>query len=87
MSKKFLKLGGVLEKTRQNPELHLKVGESIKSLREQKGLSQAELSRRMGYHTAYICLAEKGERRFTLVTLVNVSRVLGVELSEILDFE
>ena len=56
------------------------LGEQVRRLREQQGLSQAELARRMGTRQPAIARLEAGGVDPTIETLERVSRALGVDL-------
>jgi transcriptional regulator with XRE-family HTH domain len=56
------------------------VGLNIRRLRLAAGLTQAELSERMGVDRAYVSGLEKGERNPTIITLWHVAKALGVKL-------
>jgi transcriptional regulator with XRE-family HTH domain len=55
------------------------VGRNVKKLRIAAGLTQAQLSERMGVDRAYISGLELGERNPTIVTLWHVAQALGVK--------
>lgn len=54
------------------------LGERIKELREQRGLTQARLGREAGVSDAYIAQIEKGQRRPSDDVLRRVSAALGL---------
>lgn len=60
------------------------VGEAIRLIREQKGLSQEELAHRSGIHRTYVGGVERGERNPTVESLKKIADGLGVEPEEIL---
>jgi transcriptional regulator with XRE-family HTH domain len=47
------------------------------------GLTQAELSERMGVDRAYVSGLEKGERNPTIITLWHTAKALGAKLHEL----
>lgn len=57
-----------------------KLGEQVRRLREERGISQAELARRMGTGQPAIARLEAGGVTPTIDTLERVGRALGVEL-------
>lgn len=59
----------------------------LKELREQKGLTQAELGRRIKISPACISQVEHGDRRPWPNFRKRVSKVLGVPETEIFDGE
>lgn len=50
---------------------NLSMGEKIRLLREEKGLSQGSLSKKSEVSVAEICRIEKGERQNPSITLLN----------------
>lgn len=66
-------------------DLNKKIGQRVVQLREEKGLTQAELSRVCGKDRQAIEKLEGGRVNPTLYTLYEVSRALDVSLSELVD--
>ncbi|EST55370.1 XRE family transcriptional regulator [Brevibacillus panacihumi W25] len=60
------------------------LGERIRSLRLEQGLSQEQLGERSGLHTNYIGQIERGEKNLTLETLLKIARSLGTSLEQLL---
>ncbi len=61
--------------------LYRKIGQQIKHARENLGMSQDELSKRIGYNSpATISHFESGFRKISLVDLQKVSDALGCSL-------
>jgi transcriptional regulator with XRE-family HTH domain len=63
------------------------VGQNVRRLRIAAGLSQAELSARMGVDRAYVSGLELGQRNPTVVTLWHIGKALGVKLRSFFDEE
>ena len=61
------------------------VGERIRKVRLEAGMSQEELSFKSGLHRTYISDAERGNRNLTIRTLVAIARALGVKPAELLE--
>ncbi len=57
------------------------VGTNVARLRLRQGLSQEELCERGGFQQAYLSGLEQGRRNPTILTLHQLARVLGVEMS------
>lgn len=55
------------------------VGKNIAYLRQKLGLSQEEMAHRAHIDRSYLSQIEHGKRNITLVVLVEIARVLGVE--------
>ena len=63
------------------------VGQNVRRLRIAAGLSQAELSERMGVDRAYVSGLELGQRNPTVVTLWHMAKALGVQLGSFFTVE
>lgn len=61
------------------------VGEKIKSLREEKGLSREELARQSGIGIEQMERIESNTDLPSLAPLIKIARVLGVRLGTFLD--
>ncbi len=67
-----------------------KIGVFIKNLREERGLTQAELAEALGSAQSAIARMEAGEQNLTIAQLAKVSELLGhqiLSLSKSIDFE
>jgi transcriptional regulator with XRE-family HTH domain len=60
------------------------LGEAIRALRDEKGLSQERLSLDSGVHRNYIGGIERAERRPTLATVATLAAALGLRTSELI---
>lgn len=67
------------------PELLGFLGERIRILRKAKGLSQEKLAEMSELHPTYISSIERGKVNASVCVYLNVSKALGVPLSELLD--
>lgn len=65
--------------------LYRRLGERIEELRKKKGMTQEELAEKAGLHRAYFWDIENG-RNISIKTAYNISRALGVSLSELFNF-
>lgn len=63
------------------------LGETIRRLREEKGMTQKKFSQRIGIANSTVNLYETGERYPSLTTLVSISRVLGVSTDYLLGLD
>lgn len=67
-------------------EINIKLGNRIKFLRQQKGLSQERLAEAIDIATTSLSYVETGRGFMTLTTLEKLAKVLEVELYEIFQF-
>ena len=58
-------------------------GKTVQSLRKGRGLSQAELAYRAGFHRTYIGMIERAERNITLSNLKRLADALEVEIKDL----
>jgi transcriptional regulator with XRE-family HTH domain len=68
--------------TERDPE-NVRVGATIKALREARGLTATELARAIGVSGPLISLIESGDRRATIVNCQAIANVLGVGIAAI----
>ncbi len=61
------------------------IGRNVRRLRLAAGLTQAELSMRMGLDRAYVSGLERGERNPTVITLWHLSKALDVKMRSLFD--
>ena len=61
------------------------VGQRVRHLRKERGLTQSELASRIGIIQSDLCRMEKGEYRVGLDTLLRVLQVFGMEIGEFFD--
>ena len=71
-----------MQKTKE-PAL-IQLGENIRSLREQQGLSQEDLAEKADLDRTYIGGVERGERNLTILSLLKIAGALKCDLSQIL---
>lgn len=67
-------------------EINIKLGNRIKYLRLQRGLSQEKLAEAIDIATTSLSYVETGRGFMTLATLEKLAKVLDVELYEIFKF-
>lgn len=66
-------------------ELNYKLmGERIKTIRKERGLSQQQLAELVNISEPYISYVETGKKRIGLTTLVDISHALNVTVDQIL---
>jgi transcriptional regulator with XRE-family HTH domain len=64
-------------------DIRTRFGTRLRSLREQRGLSQEALAFKAGLHRTYVSSTERGERNVSLVNLERLATALGVQLREL----
>ena len=70
--------------TLDDEEFLREIGHRLRTRREERGWTQAELARRCELHKAYIGFVERGERNVSLINLRRIAKVLRVRLSDLL---
>jgi len=68
-------------------ELLRKIGERIKLLRIEAGLSQEKLSFECNLDKTYIGSVERGERNIAIINLSKLAKALNVSISKLLEIE
>ncbi|AJS58485.1 helix-turn-helix domain-containing protein [Paenibacillus sp. IHBB 10380] len=59
------------------------VGQRVRDLRKQLGLSQEELGEKAGFHFSYIGGVERAEKNITIVNLQKIADALDVPLNDL----
>ncbi|QTH41872.1 helix-turn-helix transcriptional regulator [Cohnella sp. LGH] len=62
------------------------VGQRIRSLRKERGMSQEQLGEKGGFHYSYIGQIERGEKNVALLNLAKISAALEVSLSQLFTY-
>ena len=70
---------------RRTPALEAIIGASLKAIREQQGLSQAALGRRVGLTHQAVQKLESAHSRLSLSTAITLCRAMGVHVADLLD--
>lgn len=63
----------------------MSVSENIRRFREENGISQAELARRVSVTQAMICQIERGTKLPSLVLGALIAQELGCEMEDLLE--
>jgi len=61
-----------------------KIGQSLREIRERKGITQEELALNAGLNRAYIGYIERGERNPSTETLAKIAKALKISLKNLL---
>lgn len=64
-------------------EIKSKVGKRIKEIREQKSISQKDLSFSSDLDRSYIASVEGGQRNISIVNLEKIANALDITLNEL----
>lgn len=62
-----------------------RIGQRIRALREDKDLSQEQLSFKCGLHRTYISSVERGERNIAIINLAKIAKALEVPLVQVFE--
>jgi transcriptional regulator with XRE-family HTH domain len=65
-------------------DICVKTGQTIRKLREKKGLSQEKLADIADLHRTYIGHVERGEKNLTLRSLERIAKALGVSVRDLI---
>jgi transcriptional regulator with XRE-family HTH domain len=67
-------------------DANLKIlGNNVRVLRHQKGLSQEQLAELTGLHRTYIGGIERGERNVSILNLIRLSKALDITASKMVE--
>jgi transcriptional regulator with XRE-family HTH domain len=61
-----------------------KLGQQIRTLRLQKGLSQAKLAKLLGVHPTYISSVERGMRNLTVKSVEKIAKAINIPIEKFL---
>ena len=61
------------------------IASAIAAARRSKGLSQASVAKALGRHQPFIANIESGERRVDIVELVDIARVIELDIQSLID--
>lgn len=64
--------------------IHSRLGENLKRIRTQLGMSQGDVAKKIGADRAYVSGVENGRRNVTLSTIAKLAQSLGVEVDELM---
>lgn len=68
-------------------EVYIRIGERIKKLRQEKGMSQQTLADECDIESPNLSRIENGNTNPTIKSLWKISNALGVKLKDLLDVE
>jgi transcriptional regulator with XRE-family HTH domain len=70
-------------KKRAGPDIRERFGFSVKSRREQLGLTQEEFAEQSRIHRTYLSDVERGHRNISLLNIERVAQALDMAMSEL----
>lgn len=68
----------------KNPVL-IKLGNNIRAIRSEKGISQEELAFKINSARNFIGCIERAEKAPTIITLARIANALGIKLSKLVE--
>jgi transcriptional regulator with XRE-family HTH domain len=74
---------GIITTMKKMKDVSPKLGERIRTLRMERGLTQDELAARAGITRVYTSFIERGEKVASLEVFINIAEVLDMSLSEL----
>ena len=67
-------------------DLKQMIGARIKEIRRKKGITQEQLSERMGINPKYLSSIERGKENPTLNTMISLAESLDVKIADLFSF-
>ena len=67
--------------------MELKIGYNVRTIRNQRGISQKELARRVGVSQVHISSIERGKRRASIPVLLKIMEALKCSPTDIMKEE
>lgn len=61
----------------------IKLGDRIREARKELGVSQEQLAHLSGMHRTYVSSVERGERNISVLNLLSIAGVLGVDAADL----
>ena len=61
-----------------------KLGKNLKIIRTAKGITQGDISRKLGFGRGYVSNIENGKTNPTLSTIAKLAKAIGVSVDELL---
>lgn len=59
------------------------IGENLKRIRETKGITQADLARKLGITHSMLCQIERGTKTLSLPLAKEISEILGCRIEDL----
>ncbi len=68
-------------------ELLLTFGRNVQKYRKQIKLSQEKLAERVGFHSTYVGMIERADRKVSILATTKLAMALGVTLNDLIASE
>jgi len=68
-------------------QLYMVVGQRIKTIREEKGLTQQDLADLCNFEKSNMSRIEAGRTNLTLKSLLTISEALNIQIKQLVDFD
>ena len=78
-----VRVRGFIAQVMERISIEKRFGASVLSLRKRRGMTQAELSQRVGLQRTYISELERGKRNVSLKNAERLADALGVSVSSL----
>ena len=62
-----------------------KLGQNLKRIRIEKGISQGDIVRKLGMPKSFVSNIENGKTNPTLATIAKLAKALGVKIEELIE--
>lgn len=66
-------------------ERHKRLAELLSEKRKAAGMTQADVAKGMGRHQPFIANIENGERRVDVIELIDLAKIIGFDVHEMID--
>lgn len=67
--------------------VQVQFGEKVRTVRQERGISQEKLAELAGLHRTYVSSIERGERNVSLVNIQRLAAALGVAMAQLMPDE
>jgi transcriptional regulator with XRE-family HTH domain len=71
----------------KDTEVLIKFGKRVRFLRNEKNLSQEELSFKADLHRTYIGMIERAEKNITLINIEKIAKAFEISIDNLLNFD
>ncbi|MCK5096372.1 MAG: helix-turn-helix transcriptional regulator [Candidatus Pacebacteria bacterium] len=62
----------------------LKLGQNLKKIRTEKGITQGDIVRTLGFSRSFVSNIENGKTNPTLATISKLAKAIGVSMEELI---